>query len=121
MIVGYQTRAKEVNLLLVWVVKEVEYSLPFPDDRESFFLPTHSLWKASETEESDSEIWSVGEYCLCHLLCNIKCSKSFFLAAAKIWWISYNHDCWIPISLMGTLWFPVSINFRIVFQLNVAI
>lgn len=43
MIVGYQTRAKEVNLLLVWVVKEVEYSLPFPDDRESFFLPTHSL------------------------------------------------------------------------------
>lgn len=86
MIVGYKPRAKEVNPFLVWVVKEVEYSLPFPDDKGSFFLPTYSLWKASETEECDSEICSVGEYCHCHLLCNTKGSKSFFLrllAAAK--------------------------------------
>lgn len=42
-------------------------------------------------------------------------------SCSQIWWISYNHDCWIPINPMGTLCFPVSINFRMVFQLNLAV
>lgn len=74
-------------------------------------------------EECDSEICSVGEYCLSPTVQHQGQQKLIFKAfsCSQIWRISYNHDCWIPINPMGTLCFPVSINFRTVFQLNLAV
>lgn len=56
-------------------------------------------------------------YCATQSAARASFLKAF--SCSQIWWIRYNHDCQIPISPIGC--FPVLINFRAVFQLNLAV